>query len=159
MRYVAYRKLDDGREMDRVTQALFPHVRIVPAIDLSPGAAPSVGWVVPVDDTNFRLFHAMKVPEDFGGRRQRLQSGKSWSQRSEDERQQAPGDWEAQVGQGAISFHSEENLATSDLGIVRLRRMLQEQVKIVQEGGDPLGVVFDPAKAVVKVQAGNYYRS
>ena len=32
MRYTAYRKLDDGREMDRVTQVLFPHVRIVPDV-------------------------------------------------------------------------------------------------------------------------------
>ena len=158
MRYTAYRKLDDGREMDRITQALFPHVRIVPAIDLSPGAAPSVGWVLPVDDTHFRLFHAMKVPETFVWRGARQQDGKSWSQRTEDEHQRFPGDWEAQVGQGPISFHSEEHLATSDIGVARLRRMLQEQIKIVQDGGDPLGVVFDPAIATMKVQAGNYYR-
>jgi hypothetical protein len=159
MKYIAYRKLDDGREMDRVTQALFPHVRIVPAIDLSPGAPRSVGWVVPVDDTHFRLFHAMVVPEDFTGRMPRLMGGKRWSERSEEEHQKFPGDWEAQVGQGAISYHSEENLATSDLGVVRLRRFLQEQIKIVQDGGDPAGVEFDPAKAVVDVQAGNFYRS
>jgi nitrite reductase/ring-hydroxylating ferredoxin subunit len=157
MRYTAYRKLDDGREMDRITQALFPHVRIVPAIDLSPGAAPSVGWVLPVDDVNFRLFHVMKVPNDFvwGARKQ---AGKTWSERTRDELQRFPGDWEAQVGQGPISFHSEENLATSDIGVARLRRMLLEQIKVVQEGGDPLGVTFDPSKAVVKVQAGNFYR-
>jgi nitrite reductase/ring-hydroxylating ferredoxin subunit len=159
MKYIAYRKLDDGREMDRVTLALFPHVRIVPAIDLAPGAPRNVGWVVPVDDTSFRLFHAMVVPKDFAGRMPRLQGGKTWSERTEEERQQRPGDWEAQVGQGAISYHSEENLATSDIGIVRLRRLLQEQIATVQQGGDPLGVEFDPAKAVIKVQAGNFYRS
>ncbi|HVV95129.1 MAG TPA: aromatic ring-hydroxylating dioxygenase subunit alpha [Hyphomicrobiales bacterium] len=159
MKYVAYRKLDDGREMDRVTQALFPHVRIVPAIDLSPGAPRSVGWVVPVDDTNFRLFHAMVVPKDYSGRMPRLAGGKRWSERTEQEHRDFPGDWEAQVGQGPISFHSEENLGTSDIGIVRLRRFLQEQIKVVQDGGDPAGVEFDPAKAVVKVQAGNFYRA
>jgi phenylpropionate dioxygenase-like ring-hydroxylating dioxygenase large terminal subunit len=158
MKYTAYRKLDDGREMDRVTLALFPHVRIVPAIDLSPGTPKNVGWVVPVDDTSFRLFHAMRVPKDFTARKPRFHDGKRWSELSEEEHQKFPGDWEAQVGQGAISYHSEENLASSDVGIVRLRRLMQEQIRIVQEGGDPLGVEFDPAKAVVKVQAGNFYR-
>jgi hypothetical protein len=28
----------------------------------------------------------------------------------------------------------------------------------VKEGGDPLGVTFDPAQAVVKVQAGNFFK-
>jgi hypothetical protein len=158
MKYTAYRKLDDGREMDRVTLALFPHVRIVPAIDLAPGTPKNVGWVVPVDDTSFRLIHDMRVPKDFKGRMPRFRDGKRWSELSEEEHQKFPGDWEAQVGQGGISYHSEENLASSDVGIVRLRRLMQEQIKIVQEGGDPLGVEFDPAKAVVKVQAGNFYR-
>jgi hypothetical protein len=158
MKYIAYRRLDDGREMDRVTQALFPHVRIVPAIDLSPGAPRSVGWVVPVDDTHFRLFHAMVVAKDVTARAPRLRDGKRWSELSEEEHQQFPGDWEAQVGQGTISFHSEEHLATSDLGVVRLRRLLEEQIGIVSKGGDPLGVEFDPANAVIEVEAGNFYR-
>jgi len=77
---------------------------------------------------------------------------------SEEEHQNEPGDWEAQVGQGPISFHSEENLATSDRGVVMLRRALRRQIEIVKQGGDPAGVVFDPAKAVFKVEAGNFYR-
>ena len=48
MRYTAYRKLEDGREMDRVTLALFPHVRIVPDIRLTAGPARGIGWVLPV---------------------------------------------------------------------------------------------------------------
>ncbi|HXQ50780.1 MAG TPA: hypothetical protein VN802_06780 [Stellaceae bacterium] len=62
------------------------------------------------------------------------------------------------MGQGPISLHSEENLATSDLGVVRLRRMVREQIAVVRQGGDPIGVAFDPAQATVKVQAGNYFR-
>ena len=158
MRYVAYRKLDDGREMDRVTQALFPHARIVPDVRLAEGQASGVGWVVPVDDTHFRLFHARKVPADYRHVEVRQYSGRKWSQLSEEEKQRFPGDWEAQVGQGPISLHSEDHLVTSDQGVGALRRLLREQIRIVQTGGDPLGVCFDPAKAVVKVQAGNYYR-
>jgi hypothetical protein len=40
---------------------------------------------------------------------------------------------------------------------VQLRRFLRRQIRTVQEGGDPLGVTFDPADAVVKVQAGNFF--
>jgi phenylpropionate dioxygenase-like ring-hydroxylating dioxygenase large terminal subunit len=157
MRYTAHRKLDDGREMDRVTLALFPHVRIVPSVTLAPGAADSIGWVVPVDDTNFRLFHAMRVPESFEFRVP-LGTRKKWSTMTEEEHQRFPGDWEAQTGQGPISFHSEENLATSDKGVVMLRRLMKQQIKLVEEGGDPLGVNFDPEKAVMKVEAGNFYK-
>jgi len=155
MRYTAYRKLEDGREMDRVTLALFPHVRIVPDVRLQGGATKAIGWVVPVDDTHFRLFHAMRVPEDWKGR---VSTRAPWSQMSEEEHQDFPGDWEAQVGQGPISYHSEENLATSDQGVVMLRRLLKRQIRIVQEGGDPIGVTFDRSKAVNRVDAGNFYR-
>ncbi len=156
MRYSAYRKLEDGREMDRVTLALFPHVRIVPDVRLLGGPTQSIGWVVPVDDTHFRLFHAMRVPEDWKGRVSTR--AKNWSELTEDEHQRFPGDWEAQVGQGPISFHSEENLATSDKGVVMLRRLLKRQIQLVQQGGDPIGVTFDPARAVNRVDAGNFYR-
>lgn len=156
MQYTAYRKLDDGREMDRVTLALFPHVRIVPSVQLTPGPASSIGWVVPVDDTHFRLFHVMRTPRTFT----RLQlPGKVWSEMTEEEHQRFPGDWEAQVGQGPISFHSEENLRSSDKGVVMLRHLLKQQIEVVQSGGDPLGVTYDPNKAVIKVAAGNFYRS
>ena len=155
MRYSAYRRLDDGREMDRVTLALFPHVRIVPDIRLTGGPARGIGWVVPVDDTHFRLFHATRVPADFKGR---VSTRRPWSEMTEEEHQNEPGDWEAQVGQGPISFHSEENLATSDRGVVMLRRALRRQIEIVKAGGDPAGVVYDPAKAVFRVEAGNFYR-
>ncbi len=157
MRYIAHRKIEEGREMDRVTLALFPHVRIVPDVRLIEGTAQRIGWVVPVDDTHFRLFHAARVPLDWKGRVPTRE--KPWSEMSEQERQDKPGDWEAQVGQGPISFHSEEHLASSDKGVAMLRRLMKKQIQIVREGGDPMGVTFDPAKAVNKVEAGNFYRS
>ena len=39
-----------------------------------------------------------------------------------------------------------------------LRRALRRQIEIVAQGGDPAGVVYDPAKALFKVEAGNFYR-
>jgi len=68
-----------------------------------------------------------------------------------------PGDWEAQVGQGAITYHSEENLAGSDRGVGRLRHFLRQQIALVASGGDPLGTAFDASGELYHVQAGNYY--
>ena len=138
MRYSAYRKLDDGREMDRLTYVLYPHERIVPDVRLTPGPTKGMAWVLPVDDTHYRLFHAARVPKDFTNR---VSTRRSWSAMTEEEHQDEPGDWEAQVGQGPISFHSEEHLATSDKGIAMLRRMMKKQIQVVREGGDPIGVV------------------
>jgi hypothetical protein len=160
MKYTAYRELDDGREVDRVTYILFPHVRIVPSVELAPGPGTSIGFCMPVDDANFTIFHIMKVAEDFdfGARRRERLPGKIWSEMSEEEHQRFPGDWEAQVGQGPISLHSEEHLAPSDKGIRMARRLLKQQIELVQAGGDPQGVVFDDAEAIIDVKAGNFFR-
>jgi hypothetical protein len=83
-------------------------------------------------------------------------NGKLWAELTPQEHQQFPGDWEAQVGQGPITFHSDEHLATSDQGVVMLRRLLQRQLDAVAAGGDPVGVSFDPATPPVVFEAGNY---
>jgi hypothetical protein len=75
---------------------------------------------------------------------------------TEDEHQRFPSDWEAQVSQGPITLHSDEHLVTSDNGVVLLRRLIRQQIRVVQEGGDPIGVNFDPAKAIIEVGSGNY---
>ena len=46
--------------------------------------------------------------------------------------------WETQ---GDITDRTQEHLATSDRGVVMLRRLLKEQIDIVQAGGDPMGVL------------------
>jgi phenylpropionate dioxygenase-like ring-hydroxylating dioxygenase large terminal subunit len=157
MKYTAYRELPDGRKMNRVTQALFPHIRIVPDIHLKAGRPRSVGFVVPVDDTHFRLFHIFRGPAGFEVIPRAVFDGKKWSELTEAEHQAVPGDWEAQVGQGAITYHSEEHLSGSDRGVGRLRQFLRRQIAIVAEGGDPSGVTFDPAGDLYHVQAGNYF--
>jgi hypothetical protein len=143
--------------MNRVTQALFPHVRIVPDIHLKAGKASSVGFVVPVDDTHFRLFHIFRAPEGFEAKPRPIIDGRKWSELTEAEHQAIPGDWEAQVGEGPISLHSEENLAGSDRGVGRLRHFLRQQIATVKNGGDPLGVTFTPGDETYHVLAGNYF--
>ena len=80
-----------------------------------------------------------------------------WSEMTEEERWLTPGDWEIQKGQGAITLHSEEHLASSDTGVVMLRRQLRKQIQVVREGGDPLGVHFDHDAPPFQIGAGNFY--
>ena len=53
----------------------------------------------------------------------------------------------AWVAQGPNVDRTKEILGESDQGIVMWREMLFEQIKIVENGGDPLGVIRDPEKA------------
>ena len=47
---------------------------------------------------------------------------------------------------------------TSDRGIMMQRRLLEQQMEVVARGGDPVGVSFDPANALVNVRSGNFVR-
>ena len=51
--------------------------------------------------------------------------------------------WETQ---GSVFDRTKENLGAGDKGITLYRRMLKEQIKVVQAGGEPLGLVRDAAK-------------
>jgi 5,5'-dehydrodivanillate O-demethylase oxygenase subunit len=53
--------------------------------------------------------------------------------------------WETQGGR---YDRSEENLGVSDVGIAMFRRLLKEQIEIVRNGGEPMGVIRDAAKNI-----------
>ncbi len=149
-----------GRQFHRVTEAIIPTLRVVPNPRVAQFArVESIGWVLPIDDTSFRIYVAGRVRQagDIGRMRSKF-AGKFWWDLTEAEHRAMPGDYEAQVGQGAITLHSEEHLTTTDKGIAMLRRVLRRQVKAVAEGRDPVGVSFDPAAAPIVFEAGNYSR-
>jgi 5,5'-dehydrodivanillate O-demethylase len=52
------------------------------------------------------------------------------------------------VTQGAIPDRTTEHLGRSDIGVTMLRRMFREQMQIVAEGGDPLGVIREPHERI-----------
>jgi phenylpropionate dioxygenase-like ring-hydroxylating dioxygenase large terminal subunit len=157
--YSAHRKLDDGREMKRISTWLLPNIMSVPDISLDHGRSTMMSWVVPCDDSSYRQAMVMKLPKSFAVSDDwgiKL-GGKRWGEMTEREHQRTPGDFEAQAGQGAISLHSEEHLVTSDRGIILQRKMLQQQCELVLNGGDPAGVAFEEDKGLVRVPSGNFY--
>ena len=163
VRVESWRDLDDsrhpGKRLRRVTEAVLPTLRVVPSPRLGRfGRVESIGWVLPIDDTHFRIYVAGRVTEP--GELSRMRSrfnGKFWWDMSEEEHRRFPGDYEAQVSQGAIASHEAEHLRTSDRGIALLRKLLREQLQVVAAGGDPVGVVRDPAASpLVSLDAGNF---
>jgi len=81
-------------------------------------------------------------------------AGRLWQELSAEEHQKMPGDYETQVSQGEITFHSEEHLNSSDRGVSMLRKVYRDQLAAIADGKDPIGVVFDKEKELVQLDAG-----
>ncbi len=160
VRLTSYRPLGEGKRLRRVSEAVSPTLRVVPSPRLDPGRCGLLGWVLPIDNTHFRIYSVGRVeqPGDLQKIRSR-QNDKLWEELSEEEHQIYPGDYEAQKSQGDITWHNHEHLRTSDIGIARLRRYMLEQVKIVEQGGDPAGVAFTEGDEWVDSPAGNWIES
>jgi hypothetical protein len=146
--------------MDRISTWLMPNLMFVPDVAMRPGRPSGIGAAVPVDDSHCRIVMAMRAPKTPDGERPlrglEVERFKPWHERSFAERQDQPGDYEAQAGQGPISLHSEEHLVTSDKGIAMQRRMLRRGIDAVAAGGDPPGVGFDET-LVTRVPSGNFF--
>ena len=154
------RHQDDGKVFYRVTEAALPTLRVVPNPRVAQFArVESIGWTLPIDDTSFRIYVAGRVKNsgDIGRMRSKF-NGKFWWDMTEQEHQQFPGDYEAQVGQGPVTLHSEEHFGQSDRGILMIRRMLGDQLEAVAAGRDPIGVSFEENTLPVEFEAGNFIR-
>ncbi len=153
-------EVPEGLAKDTGAEVVLPTLRIVPNPRLRASGKPlnrvdSIGWTLPIDDTHYRIYVAGRVREPGELRRMRSrQGGKLWEELSADEHQKYPGDYEAQTGQGEITFHSEEHLVSSDKGIALLRRMLKREIEKVAKGEDPVGVDFAADAAWVEFDAG-----
>ena len=148
---------DDGRRVDRVFRCRFPTEKRAADPYFRPGRFFVMGFCTPVDDTHVMVFTVSKFKKGEERHVQLNFGGKSWDEMTPSERRAAPGDYESQTGQGPITLHSEERLGTTDRGIVMLRRALRKQIEIVQAGGDPAGVIFDPTQQVIEVEGGNIF--
>lgn len=150
------RTLADGRFFHRVTEVVMPNVRIVasPFVEFE-GQATSVAWTLPISRAETKIFTLLKAPIGSPVMRASYE-GKRWDELTEAEHQQLPGDYEAQVGQGTVTIHSEEQLATSDKGVSMFRHAFRAGVKAVADGADPAFVTPQPGVHRYEVRAGNY---
>ena len=73
---------------------------------------------VPVHDQNGRIFHERNVDQDKLG----------------------------MVAQGPLIDRTLERLGETDTGLIMFRKLLEEQMGIVLDGGEPMGLVRDPSE-------------
>jgi len=93
-------------------------------------------WTVPIDDTHTMQIGFRRAPE---GRALRREAGFGQDgNRSYEERQRVPGDYDAQMSiHGGISRHGLEHLASTDRGVIMLRNMIRQGIRTIQHGADP----------------------
>lgn len=101
-------------------------------------------WMVPVDNTTTRTIGWRFFNERLDPRGQDSPAevgkesidfiGQTEAERTYEERQRQPGDYEAQVSQRPIAIHALEHLASSDAGVARLRRLLRQRIQALAAG-------------------------
>jgi hypothetical protein len=150
------RVVQDGMILRRVMEAAVPNIQIIMPPHEPAGPVRRITWTVPIDDTHMRHLIAARVDKGLQVPTLRGDGVHSWSELTPAQRRELPGDYEAQAGQGPITLHSEENLATTDVGVVMLRRFLRQQLNRIAEGEDPVGVSFDHDRPPIEFAAGQF---
>ena len=138
----------EGKPCARVTETVLPCMAFMPSLIEPNGPATEITWIQPIDDTRHRVMILQRTrrgaaPPRMDDFHRYGPERKTWPELTAEEHQRYPGDHDAQRGQGTVTLHSEEHLAQSDRGVVRLRRRFKEQCALVAEGGDPVGLSFD----------------
>ncbi len=157
---VQLRDLEDGSTLRRLSELVIPNVRIVadPRLKIM-GPTNNVAWTLPIDDVTTRIFTVFRfsenddIPTNIGGGA--MYGGKTWYELDEPGHQKYPGDYEAQVGQGEVTLHSEEHLAFSDEGVRMFRKLIKAAVRDVENDNDPIAT-FRSDPATINCVAGNF---
>jgi len=79
--------------------------------------------------------------------------GKTWWEMNEEEHRAIPGDFEAQASIGRLPAHNREHLSQGDVAVAMLRRRLEEAVRDVAEGRNPVGVNFSKEAPPLQISA------
>jgi 5,5'-dehydrodivanillate O-demethylase oxygenase subunit len=132
---------------------IFPHI-----VYLAEASRPHYQIRVPVDDThtlNFRYQGLQpkageSVSPEIPARRERPfdEHGNLICSLEQVPEQ----DMIAWVGQGPIADRSHEHLMSSDHGVARYRKLLEENIARLERGEEPMGVIRDPAKNEPMIQ-------
>jgi hypothetical protein len=128
---------------------------------------PRVGitkWTLPIDDTHCKIIAWRHFGDDLDldGKGDRNHVGlnkvdfigQTGDERSYEEGQRMPGDYEAQVSQGAITKHQGEHRGNTDGGVARYRRMLRQAIRNLQDGIEPIRPVVN-ADGCIPTMAGD----
>jgi phenylpropionate dioxygenase-like ring-hydroxylating dioxygenase large terminal subunit len=101
-------------------------------------------WSVPIDNTSTLIIGVFHQGEGVDLQRMLEDLPGQIRQRTYEEQQRQPGDYEAQVLQRSIAVHALEHLGTSDRGVVMYRRLVKDGIEVVRNGGTPKGWLKEP---------------
>src|SRR5438552_16946884 len=146
MVYIATRRVGDLVWV-RVCDFMPPNVHqftreIEEATEAKPASRPVIiRWAVPDDDTHTTNFELAQVDPAWGLTPQQVaQPGFGQSaDRPYAERQRQPADYDAQSSQRPIAVHALEHLASTDRGVIMLRKIVRDGIQAVARGEDPYG--------------------
>jgi 5,5'-dehydrodivanillate O-demethylase len=65
-------------------------------------------------------------------------------------------DAHAWISQGPITDRTQEHLGRTDLPIVFMRRQFEEQMRVVEDGGEPMNVFRDPETMSSLIHGGHW---
>lgn len=100
-------------------------------------------WVVPIDDTNAMVvtWRHFRDGDDPRGLTDKSKVGYGTTDfygqgpdRSYEQRQRDPGDYDAWVSQGPKNVHARENLSFTDRGVAKVRRLLRNNIRSLAAG-------------------------
>jgi phenylpropionate dioxygenase-like ring-hydroxylating dioxygenase large terminal subunit len=142
----------------RISELMLPNVHQFPPT-WENGKVPKIQsrpmmmiWSVPLDDTTTMNIALVLLAETMEVDAQRFEAIKeSFGQTADrpyEERQRVPGDYDAQVGQRPIAIHALEHLASTDRGVLVVRKLLRQGIRDTKKGKDPRGVVRTPEATI-----------
>jgi 5,5'-dehydrodivanillate O-demethylase len=127
---------------------IFPNILRIPV-----GRSETQHWRTPVNDTSTRIFVAWFTPNETGEEQTppafvpmeilHDEAGPNGDYALNNFDSQDRMAWETQ---GAIVDRTAEHLGASDAGVLMLRKLLDEQIGVVEAGGEPMAILRDPAK-------------
>jgi len=144
--------LGNGETEEEIRPPLiFPNILRIPV-----GISETQHFRTPVNDTSTRIFVAWFTPNETGKDEpaplrvpfetlaEEVEENGDYALRNFDSHDRMA--WETQ---GAIYDRTKEHLGVSDTGVIMLRNLLDEQIAVVEAGGEPMNVLRDPAKNTI----------
>jgi 5,5'-dehydrodivanillate O-demethylase len=155
---IAKRRLWEGESEDSDEwqighPILFPNI-----LSVGEGSHPHFQIRVPMDDTHtYHVWYRTRVREDGVAPQDPLSIPvMDYAYREEDGRlivdTVSGQDMMVWITQGAVSDRTTERLGTTDQGVILYRGLLEDQMKRLERGEDPLAVVRDPQKNTPMIQ-------
>lgn len=145
--------LPDGSVVATSLETHMPNLRMI-AVPVLLGPTRLLNWCVPVDDRSHYTFSLVRVKAD--GVDMTKSPMHDWDRSDPETVRRQPSDNEAQNSSGPIAWHSEEHLASSDRGVVMMRRQYQRELNALADDKPLMNIRMPGENPFIPVKAGAF---